>query len=166
MSVRIALLKRFGNLGRIAVAALLVFGALSVILAMATTLPTATAQPPTVPTDAQGYVNSPTRCDPGQTAVVVGRTALSMVAICADGHGGYQYRGMRLSDRAAVTLPATPLANGCFGVRGDNVYYTVSERKLLLTSGLRVLRDEAMVEFKDFRDATVTPVSNRTVNLG
>jgi hypothetical protein len=82
---------------------------------------------------------------------VVGRTALSLVAICTDGHGRFEYRGIRLIDRAVLTLPAKPLANGCFGARTDAVNYTVSERKLLLTAGLRVLRDETMVEFKDYR---------------
>lgn len=133
------------------VAALFVAAAMGPTLAMFVTLPTADAKPPTVPTDSQGYVNSPARCGADQTAVVVGRTALSLVAICTDGHGRYQYRGIRLSDRAVLTLPAKSLSNGCFGARTDAVDYTVSERKLLLTAGLRVLRDETMVEFKDYR---------------
>ncbi len=43
------------------------------------------------------------------------------------------------------------MANGCFGARTEAVDYTVSERKLLLTSGLRVMRDETMVQFRDYR---------------
>ena len=133
-------------------AALLVF--LGLILAVATPgdLPSASAQPPTVPTDDRGYLDTPARCAPGQNAVVVGRTALSLVAICGDGRGHYQYRGMRLADRALLVLPATPLSNGCFGARSGAVYFTVSARKLLLTTGVRVLRDEAMVESRDYRD--------------
>ena len=157
---------RFGNLGRSIVAALLVCGAISTALAISDDLPSAAAKPPTVPTDSQGYVNSPARCDPRQTAVVVGRTPMSLIAICTDGRGRYEYRGMRLSDRAVLVLPAAQLTNGCFGVRGDNVYYTVSERKLLLTSGRRVLRDEVMLEFKDFREPAVVPVSNRSDGFG
>lgn len=133
------------------VAAVLIAGVAAVLAATISTLPSASATPPTVPTDSRGYVDSPARCGPGQTAVVVGRTALSLAAICTDGRGRYEYRGIRLSDRAVLVLPARSMANGCFGARGDAVDYTVSERKLLLTSGLRVLRDETMVEFRDYR---------------
>lgn len=129
-------------------------------------LPSAAAKPPAVPTDAQGYVNSPARCDPRQSAVAAGRTAMSLIAICTDGRGHYEYRGMRLSDRAVLVLPATAMANGCFGVKGDTVTYTVSERKLLLTAGLRVLRDETMLEYTDFRTPAIEPVSNRIQSSG
>lgn len=123
-------------------------------------LPSAAAKPPTVPTDSQGYVDSPARCGPGQSAVVLGRTALSLVAICGDGRGHHEYRGIRLSDRAVQILPARSMANGCFGASSDAVDYTVSERKLLLTNGLRVLRDETMTEFLDYRVAApVTKLS-------
>lgn len=144
------------------VAAVLLAGAAAVAAAMGSTLPSASAAPLTVPTDSKGYVDSPARCGPGQAAVVVGHTALSLVAICSDGHGRYEYRGIRLSDRAVLVLPARPMANGCFGARTDAVDYTVSERKLLLTSGLRVLRDETMVEFRDYR--VPTAVAQQTAN--
>jgi hypothetical protein len=138
--------------------------AIGAAMAMGMTLPMAIAQP-LGGTDALGFVNSPARCDPQQTAVVVGRTKLSSIAICADGRGHYEYRGVRLADQALQRLPATRLANGCFGARTDQVSYTVSERKLLLTSGARVIRDEAMVAFKDYRVAAVAPVSERIEQL-
>ncbi|MDT5286535.1 MAG: hypothetical protein QOF88_1424, partial [Mycobacterium sp.] len=56
---------------------------------------------------------------------------------------------------------ATAQANGCFGARTEQVIYTVSERKLLLTSGIRIIRDEAMVEFKDYRTPSVAAVSQQ-----
>ena len=71
---------------------------------------------------------------------------------CAGGPGGAAAR-------------RTTLANGCFGARTDQVSYTVSERKLLLTSGARVIRDEPMVAFKDYRVATAAPVSARIEQL-
>lgn len=80
----------------------------------------------------------------------MGRTALSSVAICTDGRGTYEYRGMRLSDRAVLVLPARPMSNGCFGAQSEDVDYTVSARKLLLTAGVRVLRDEPMTDFVDY----------------
>lgn len=129
-------------------------------MAMGAALPSAAAKP-VADADARGFVNSPARCDPQQTAVVIGRTKLSLIAICADGRGGYEYRGVRLSDQAMLRLPATTLANGCFGARTDQVFYTVSERKLLLTSGIRIMRDEAMVEFKDFRTPGVAALAQQ-----
>jgi hypothetical protein len=146
-----------GGSTRATVAALLLTGVIGGSMATAIDLPVAGAKPPSLPTDSQGYVNSPARCGGDQTAVMVGRTALSLVAICTDGRGHFEYRGIRLSDHAVLTLPAKSLDNGCFGARTDAVEYTVSERKLLLTAGLRVLRDESMVEFKDYRIPSENP---------
>ena len=140
------------------VAVLLASCAALAVMATGVTLPSATASPLT-DADARGFLNSPARCDRQQTAVVIGRTKLSEIAICADGRGGYEYRGVRVSDRAIMRLPATALANGCFGAHTEQVVYTVSERKLLLTSGMRIMRDEAMVEFKDFRNPAVGVVT-------
>jgi hypothetical protein len=145
------------------VAALIAGCAAGAVLATGVALPSAGATPLTG-ADARGFVNSPARCDPQQTAVVIGRTKLSLIAICADGRGGYEYRGVRVSDQAVMRLPATALDNGCFGAHTDQVTYTVSERKLLLTSGMRIMRDETMLEFKDFRKpdvGVVTQMSGR-----
>ncbi|MDT5236600.1 MAG: hypothetical protein QOF47_2587, partial [Mycobacterium sp.] len=65
------------------------------------------------------------------------------------------------SDQAVMRLPATALANGCFGAHTEQVVYTVSEHKLLLTSGIRIMRDEAMVEFKDFRTPGVAALAQQ-----
>jgi hypothetical protein len=144
-----------------AMVAALIFGcAMCAFTATGMALPSAGAQP-LAGTDARGFVNSAARCDPQQTAVVIGRTPKSLIAICADGRGRYEYRGVRLADQALQRLPATALANGCFGARTEQVFYTVSERKLLLTSGIRIIRDEAMVEFKDYRLTAAAPVSQR-----
>lgn len=147
------------------VAVLLLGGALSALTATSPTLPIADAQPP-AGIDARGFVNSAARCDPQQTAVMVGRTKLSLIAICTSGGDRFEYRGVRLSDQALQRLPATKLANGCFGARTDQIYYTVSERKLLLTSGARVVRDETMLEFKDYRAAAVAPMSEQITHVG
>jgi len=144
------------------VAAFVVAGTFVLGAATATTLPSAAATPPSVSADSRGRADPDAGCGPDQTAVVRGRTALSAVAICTDGRGHYEYRGVRLSDRAVLVLPARPMSNGCFGARSDAVDYTVSERKLLLTAGLRVLRDESMTEFADYRIPTV--VAQQTAN--
>jgi hypothetical protein len=144
------------------VAALLFPGVLCFAVATDAALPSANAQPLTG-TDALGFVNSPARCDPQQIPVVVGRTPLSLIAICSDSRGNFEYRGMRLSDGALQKLPATPLANGCFGASTDTVSYTVSEHKLLLMSGMRIIRDETMLGFRDYRaPAPAAPVSQQS----
>lgn len=133
--------------------------ALCANLATGDALPSASAAPGDLAMDRNGFVTSAARCDGPQHPVLVGRTARSLIAICVDGGGQYEYRGVRRSDRALLTLPATALQNGCFGVRTDDVNYTVSDKKLLLTSGLRIVRDEAMLQFKDFRQPEAAPVS-------
>jgi hypothetical protein len=155
---------RPGGVLRAMVAMMFFAGTISLATAMVDDLPTASAKPSTVPTDSQGYVNSPARCGPTQSAVVAGRTTLSLVAICADGRGGYEYHGMRLSDGAVLVLPAKALSGGCFGAHTDAIDYTVSERKLLLVAGLRIVRDETMVEFRDYRTSSAAPLTQQTAN--
>jgi hypothetical protein len=144
---------------RATVVALVFGGAVCASLAMGGTLPSAFAKPGDLPVDARGFVNSAARCDGPQSPLVVGRTARSLVAVCVDGAGHYEYRGVRRSDGALLKVPATALQNGCFGVRNDDVDYTVSDKKLLLTSGLRIVRDEVMLQFEDFREPVSAPVS-------
>lgn len=150
--------ERLRTLLRAALAALILAAAFCALLATNGALPSAGAKPPVGATDSHGYVNSPARCDGPQTAVVVGRTSLSQIAICTDNRGHYEYRGVRLRDGALQRLPAKSMANGCFGARTEQIAYTVSKNKLLLTAGLRVVRDEVMLEFKDFRVPAVAPV--------
>lgn len=134
---------------RTLLAAAAIGGAVIALMATNGYLPVAAAKP-AFAIDGRGYVNTPARCDARQTPVFAGRTPLSLIAICQGKNGGYEYRGMRLRDGALLKLPAGKLHNGCFGASTKDITYTVSERKLLLTAGLRVVRDEAMLEFKDF----------------
>ena len=90
---------------------------------------------------------------------MVGRTPLSLIAVCKDKGGHYEYRGLRLRDGALLRLPAEPNANGSFRARKEKITYTISEHKLLLTTGVRVVRDEAMLDFKDFREPVEAPVA-------
>lgn len=151
-----ALRRCHGSRGLVAV--LIAAGVTSAVMATDVALPSASASP-IGDADGRGFLNSPARCDPQQTAVVIGRTKLSQIAICADGRGGFEYRGVRMSDQAIMRLPATALANGCFGAHTEQVVYTVSARKLLLTAGMRIMRDEAMLEFKDYRTPNVGVVT-------
>jgi hypothetical protein len=159
MATEISHLSSARRVVRATVAAVLVCGLLCVGVATGATLPSASAGPGDLPVDARGFVKSAARCDGPRNPVVVGRTARSLIAICVDGAGRFEYRGVRLSDRALLTVPARALQNGCFGVRNDDVNFTVSDKKLLLTSGLRIIRDEAMLQFEDFREPQSAPVT-------
>ena len=121
-------------------------------------LPVAAAAP-VFTVDGRGYANTPARCDGPQTPVFAGRTPLSLIAICQGDRGGYEYRGMRIRDGALLRLPAKKLGNGCFGASTKDITYTVSERKLLLTAGARIVRDEVMLESEDFTEAPVNKAS-------
>ena len=149
---------------RVAVAALAAGLVLPGIVATGVGLPGAAAAPGDLPLDARGFVGPPARCDGPLRPVLAGRTPVSVIAICATPRGQFEYRGMRLRDRASLLLPATAMANDCYRVRGDGVDYTVSPHKLLLTAGMRIVRDETMLQYSDLRPkdaetATVTKTS-------
>lgn len=149
---------------RTLVAAFVVAAAIGALMATNGYLPRAAAK--TFATDDRGFVGTPARCDGAQDPVAAGRTPLSLIAICRDARGRYEYRGMRLRDGAPLTLPATQLANGCFSASTPEITYTVSERKLLLTAGLRVVRDEAMLEFRDYTAPAVAAVTKASGKVG
>ncbi len=103
--------------------------------------------------DEQGYVNSTARCS--TTAVVFGATERSRVAICDDGDGGYQYRGVRIEDGAKLITAASSSGSGTYTATRDGITYTVSAKALTITDGDRVIRTEPMVDFHGA--ATVEP---------
>jgi hypothetical protein len=123
--------------------------------------PTAGAQPAApapFPTDDRGFINSAARCDGAQTAVAAGRTNRSLIVICTDPSGSYQYRGVRIGDGAALTAPATTTGDGQFVARADNITYAVSPKELLVKSDDSVLRQEPMLAYQQPRfSAQATP---------
>ncbi|MGV0635081.1 hypothetical protein ABQE69_13995 [Mycolicibacillus trivialis] len=107
--------------------------------------------------DERGYLHSSARCD--GTAVLFGSTSSSRVAICRDGDGDYEYRGVRLSDGAALRLPATA-KNGAYVATNDGVTYTVSASALRVSDGDTVLREEPLVDVHDTAPETAaTPAA-------
>ncbi|MCV7315387.1 hypothetical protein H7J77_07530 [Mycolicibacillus parakoreensis] len=95
--------------------------------------------------DEQGYVNSTARCS--DTAVVFGATERSRVAICDDGDGGYQYRGVRIEDGAKLITGASSSGSGTFSATRAGITYTVSAKSLTITEGETTIRTEPMVDF-------------------
>ena len=112
--------------------------------------------------DGRGFLNSSARCSNSQVAVALGRTEQSLVVICKS-NNAYQYRGVRQSDGATLTLPAQPTTMGGFVASNDGVTYAVSPGQLLVTSGETVVARESMIEYhqpQSFLQSTTPPQSN------
>jgi hypothetical protein len=111
---------------------------------------TATAAPPMAPfpTDDQGFINSAARCDGTQTPLALGRTHRSLVVICVDQSGKYEYRGVRISDGASLTVPAQTRPDGGFVAQSDDVTYALSASQLLATTGDTVINREPMIDYR------------------
>ncbi len=109
--------------------------------------------------DSQGYVDSTARCSAPNTAVVFGRTKTARVAICMSPDGKYQYRGVRVRDGAKLIVPASRSSDGAFTAANDGFQYMVTSSALVISSGTRVIRDEAMLDFHRTGATTVPTTS-------
>ncbi|CAM3165552.1 hypothetical protein DFJ75_3072 [Williamsia muralis] len=123
----------------------------------ATAQPPETSQPGTPPTgmDGNGFVGSHARCDRGDIAVAIGRTAESLVVVCqaVSTPSAFYYRGVRLSDEAESQVDNTePTPGGYLATSGD-VTYTVVADALTIRSGESLLAREPMLEY-----TTNTPI--------
>lgn len=142
--------------------------AASVAMAVAVFLPIAAAEPSAdYPTDEHGYTGSAARCDDGQTVVEFGRTSRALVAICISPDGKVEYRGVRLSDKAGLTMPATRAADGTVTAVNDGVTYAVTPQLILVSEGDTVIYRDAWVEFRQprfsgERPKSTTPASSPT----
>jgi hypothetical protein len=126
--------------------AVLLLGAVaSVSLATMLMSPTVAAQP-SYPTDDRGFIDSEVRCEAPQSAVAFGRTEQSLVAICVDPNGHYEYRGARLGDDAVLTVVAEPTVPGEFFAQKDGVTYTVTAKQLVIKSD-EYVRTEPVLQF-------------------
>ncbi|MCV7178178.1 hypothetical protein [Mycolicibacterium sphagni] len=94
--------------------------------------------------DSQGYVDSTARCP--SAAVLFGSTDSSRVAICKTS-GGYEYRGVRVTDGAKLILSASSSGNGSYAAANNGITYTVSSSSLVVSSAGSVVRTESWVDF-------------------
>ena len=108
------------------------------------------AAPPTpFPSDDKGFIHSSARCEDTQAAYAIGRTNGSLVVICGEPSGRYEYLGVRLSDAALLrTRAETDAQRGYFAQRG-RVVYAVSPTELRVTAGSTVIKEEPMVEYRE-----------------
>jgi hypothetical protein len=124
----------------------LMFAAITITLFVADLLSKAGAEPGSLQADDRGFVDSEVRCEAPQSAVAFGRTEQSLVAICVDRDGHYEYRGARLGDDAVLTVVAEPTVPGEFFAQKDGVTYTVTAKELLIKSD-EYVRTEPMLQF-------------------
>lgn len=122
--------------------------------ATSTATPAAGAQ---YPRDAQGFTGTSARCDQGQVLAAFGRTTRALVVICADADGQLEYRGVRLSDDAWLSIPAGKTSDGSIVATNDGVTYSVSPTMFLVSEGDTVLYRDSWAEFGQPRPAETTP---------
>ena len=137
---------------RLAVAA----AAWCALLAIGT--PSAVAAPAA---DGQGYLDSTARCPAPDTAVAFGSTQTSRLAICKTAGGQYEYRGVRVSDGATLTVPASQSGDG-YVADNDGITYTVTAKSLVVSAGNAVTREEPMVDFHTPGSAGTPPRATPT----
>lgn len=126
--------------------------------------PSTTTSSSAHPSDQRGYLDSSARCDTDQVLMAYGRTARALVAICVGSDGDLEYRGVRLSDEASVTLPAGRASDGSIVATNDGVTYSVSSAAFLVSEGDTVLYRDPWVEFREprFDDEATSTASPST----
>ena len=123
-----------------------------ITLALANLLTKAIAEPGAIQTDDRGFIDKAARCDAPKSAVALGRTEQSLVAICVDGSGHYEYRGMRVKDDYALKVPGAGLEGGKYVARNDDFTYIFSAKELMILQGWGwLIRKEPMVAFVEPR---------------
>ena len=143
---------RHGKLGRAMLPVLLVCAGLIVALLLANLMSKAGAEPGALPTDDRGFIDKAARCDAPKSAVALGRTEQSLVVICVDGRGDYEYRGMRVKDDYALKVPGARMVAGKYVARNTNFTYIFSAKELMILQGWGwIIRKEPMVAFVEPR---------------
>jgi hypothetical protein len=107
------------------------------------------ASPVPFGSDDKGFLHSSARCRRSQSAFAIGRTPGSLVVICGERAGRYEYLGVRLSDAAVLRTDAeTDSARG-FLAQTAGVVYAVSATELKVTAGGTVIKQEPMLEYRE-----------------
>ena len=114
--------------------------------------------------DDHGYANSEARCDPDQALMEYGRTSRALVAICVEPDGQLEYRGVRLSDAAALTMAASRASDGSIVATKDGVTYAVSPTMFMVSEGDSVIYRDSWTEFGQprFSGGSATPTASAT----
>ena len=130
----------------------LLCAAIILTLVVGDLLSKARAEPGVLQTDDRGFIDKAARCAAPKSAVALGRTEQSLVAICVDGSGHYEYRGMRVKDDYALKVPGAEMVAGKYVARNANFTYIFSPKELMILQGWGwVIRKEPMVAFVEPR---------------
>lgn len=105
--------------------------------------------PAPYPSDDRGFIHSSARCQGAKPAFAIGRTRGSLVVICAEQTGRYEYLGVRLSDAAVMRADAQSSSARGFLARKSGVVYAVSPSELKVTTGDTVIKQEPMIEYRE-----------------
>lgn len=99
--------------------------------------------------DRQGFVNQAARCDAGDPAAVMIRTASSLAVICQSAPGVYYYHGERLRDGANLRLADAEPTDGGFDVTdpSNGARYQVRPDRLTILSSGHVDSSEAPIQY-------------------
>ncbi len=107
------------------------------------------ASPTPFASDDGGFIDSSARCGGTQPAFAIGRTIGSLVVICGEQTGPYEYLGVRLSDAAMLRTAASTNSTHGFLARKAGVLYAVSPSELKVTAGSTVIKQEPMIEYRE-----------------
>ena len=104
--------------------------------------PLSTPPIPVSGADTQGFIDAPSaRCDNQDRAAMVMRTPDSLVVVCRADEASLYYKGMRLSDSAAIRLDGATSTPGGYTVTNP----TDGTRYVLSSQGLEVIIDGQQV---------------------
>jgi hypothetical protein len=132
----------------------LVCAGLIVALLLANLLSKAGADPGVLQTDDRGFIGKAARCDAPKSAVALGRTEQSLVVICVDGSGHYEYRGMRVKDDYGLKVPGAGIVGGKYVAHNSKFTYIFSAKELMILQGWGwVIHKEPMVAFVEPRSS-------------
>ena len=107
------------------------------------------APPVPFPFDDRGFIDSAARCQGSQPAYAIGRTPGSLVVICGEQAGRYEYLGVRLRDAAVLRTNAQTDSPRSFLAQKAGVVYAVSPTELKVTSGGNVIKQEPMISYRE-----------------
>lgn len=143
-----------GKLGRAILPHLLFAAALIIGLVVAGMLSKASAEPAPIQMDDRGFISTIARCDKPKSALAMGRTEQSLVAMCVDPSGHYEYRGVRIRDNSGLSVPNAVTLGGKYVAKNEDFEYIFSAKELMILQGWGwVIRKEPMVAFVEPRES-------------
>lgn len=86
---------------------------------------------------------------PGKSARILDQNTGSLVVICGEQAGRYEYLGVRLSDAAVLHTKAQSVSTRSFLAQNAGVLYAVSPTELKVTSGGTVIKQEPMISYRE-----------------